>query len=75
MQLKEEAPDRKFWTEYDYFEFEKQARALRRAEVYALVRKLWQRGSKLMQRMIASLANAGAQPSSSPRRARSRSCS
>ena len=38
-----EAPDRRYWTEYDHFMVEREARALRRAYVYALIGKAWKR--------------------------------
>ena len=38
--LDDEAPDRKYWTEYDHFMVEREARAMRRAYAYALFRSL-----------------------------------
>lgn len=54
-----DTPDRRFWTAYDHFKFEQEARALRRAEITAMIIGLWKRA---MQRLRVALANAGAQP-------------
>ena len=61
MNFVEETPDRRFWTAYDHFKIEQEARAMRRAEIYSLASKLW-------QRIRASLATAGAQPTKAPHR-------
>jgi len=60
----DETPDRRFWTHYDRFKFEQEARALRRAEMYAMTRRLVERvrRSTIWQRVRSGLANAGAQP-------------
>lgn len=42
----ETVPDRKFWTEYDYLEFEREQRAERRVAFYARVRALWLRAHR-----------------------------
>ncbi len=36
-----DAPDRSYWTAYDHFMVEREARALRRAELCALVARAW----------------------------------
>ena len=51
----DETPDRRFWTSYDYFRVEQEARAMRRAEIYALV-------DRIVRRVKTALAHAGAQP-------------
>ena len=50
-----DTPDRRFWTAYDRFKFEQEARALRRAEIAAMF-------GHLVRRLRAALARAGAQP-------------
>lgn len=42
----ETLPDRKFWTEYEYLEFEREQRAERRVAFYARVRALWLRAHR-----------------------------
>ena len=51
----DQTPDRRFWTTYDYFKVEQEARAMRREQVYALARQI-------ARRVKTALANAGAQP-------------
>ena len=51
----DQEPDRRFWTAYDHFKVEQVARAMRRAEIYALV-------GRITRRLKTALANAGAQP-------------
>jgi hypothetical protein len=51
----EDIPDRSYWTAYDHFKIEQEARALRRAAIYATASNLW-------QRMRVAFAHAGAQP-------------
>ena len=55
----DEAPDRRYWTAYDHFKVEQEARAMRRAYVYAAIQKGWTRAAK---RVATALAHAGAQP-------------
>jgi len=38
-----EAPDRRYWTEYDHFMLEREARARRREYVYGLIARGWRR--------------------------------
>ncbi len=57
----EETPDRRFWTAYDHYKIEQEARASRRAELYALFSKAW-------ARVRAELARAGAQPPKTQRK-------
>ena len=59
MDAKEERPDARFWTTYDHFMIEHDARAMRRREVRALAIALWR---KLAARTAQSLKHAGAQP-------------
>ena len=51
----EDIPDRSYWTAYDHFKIEQEARALRRAAIYATASNIW-------QRMRVAFAHAGAQP-------------
>jgi hypothetical protein len=57
--MKHEEPDPRFWTEYDRFMIEREARALRRKHVRALTRIYWRRTKA---RILQSLMHAGAQP-------------
>lgn len=54
-----DSPDRRFWTTYDHFMLEQEARALRRAEIAAMMRRVSQH---VMRRMRVALARAGRQP-------------
>ena len=47
----DEAPDSRYWTTYDHYIIERQARALRREFVYGLITKAWRR---LRERLTAS---------------------
>ena len=57
--MKQEELDRRFWTEYDRFMIEREARALRRKHMRALTRIHWKRAKS---RILQSLKHAGAQP-------------
>jgi hypothetical protein len=46
-----EVPDSRYWTTYDHFMIEREARALRREYVYRLIANGWQR---LRERLTAS---------------------
>ena len=46
-----EVPDSRYWTAYDHFMIERQARALRREYVYRLIANGWRR---LRERLTAS---------------------
>ena len=59
MERNEQRPDLRFWTSYDYFMFEREARALRRRELRVLFGGLWR---EALARLSRSLGNAGAQP-------------
>ena len=59
MERNQERPDVSFWTTYDHFMFEREARALRRRHVRALFRAYWKRAKA---RVVQSLKHAGAQP-------------
>jgi hypothetical protein len=59
MERNEERPDIRFWTGYDHFMVEREARALRRRELCALSAGLWR---KARTRFAATLKTAGAQP-------------
>lgn len=59
MEHEEQRPDVRFWTAYDHFMIEREARALRRKHMRALARVYWKRAKA---RMLRSLKNAGAQP-------------
>jgi hypothetical protein len=37
----DDSPDRRFWTAYDHFMIEQEARAVRRAHVNAMLRNAW----------------------------------
>jgi len=67
MSAQDETPDRRFWTAYDHFMFEREARLLRREYLYAAVSRFAKRA---VARLRVELAHAGAQP---PRRATTRS--
>ena len=56
----DDTPDRRFWTAYDHFKIEQEARAMRRAHVNAMLRNAW-------RRVAIALTRAGAQPRKSPR--------
>jgi hypothetical protein len=60
----EDSPDRRFWTAYDHFQFEREARALRRQHMYALLARARQ---AVLRNVRAALKNAGAQPSKARR--------
>src|SRR5438477_12510522 len=51
-----EAPDPRFWTSYDRFMVEREARAARREYVYALIARVWR---KLERRVRARRASSG----------------
>jgi hypothetical protein len=55
----EDAPDRRYWTAYDHFMVEREARAMRRAYVSALIRQFWKR---MAGHLSVAFAHAGAQP-------------
>ena len=59
MERNEDRPDVRFWTTYDHFMFERDARALRRRHVRALMHAWWRRTKA---RVALSLKHAGAQP-------------
>lgn len=59
MDFKEERPDARFWTTYDHFMIEREAREIRRRELRALATALWR---KVKSRTAESLKHAGAQP-------------
>jgi hypothetical protein len=39
----DETPDSRYWTAYDHFMIEREARAMRREYVYGLIAKAWRR--------------------------------
>ena len=47
----DEAPDSRYWTTYDHYIIERQARAIRREFVYGLITNAWRR---LRERLTAS---------------------
>jgi hypothetical protein len=53
------AADRRYWTAYDHFKVEQEARAMRRAYAYKVMRRSWKR---VLARLAVALAHAGAQP-------------
>jgi hypothetical protein len=59
MTSNEESPDARFWTTYDHFMFEREARALRNKELLALVRTWWPRTKA---RILRELKHADTQP-------------
>jgi len=65
MDVKEERPDARFWTTYDHFMIEREARAIRRRELRSLAMALWR---KIKARSAESLKHAGAQPVKPQRR-------
>jgi hypothetical protein len=65
----DDTPDRRFWTAYDHFIFEREARALRRAYLYAALGRIARR---IAARVRLELERAGAQPPKNARRQASR---
>ena len=59
MERDEQQPDLRFWTSYDHYMIEREARAIRRRELHALFSALWR---KARARIAQALRNAGAQP-------------
>ena len=59
MERNEEQPDIRFWTTYDHFMVEREARAIRRGELRALFAGLCRTAAN---RFAAALKTAGAQP-------------
>jgi len=51
-----EAPDPRFWTSYDHFMLEREARAQRREYFYGLIVRIWR---NLGRRLRASPASSG----------------
>lgn len=49
---KREAPDRTYWTPYDYYMTERDARARRRARAYARLVTLARRASQFLERSV-----------------------
>lgn len=64
MSTHDEAPDKRFWTPYDFLMFEREARAMRREYLYAM---LGRAAKRVAARMRVELARAGAQPPKSAR--------
>ena len=64
MERNEERPDVRFWTTYDHFMFEREARALRRRHARALMHAWWKHAKArvVRSRIAQSLKHAGAQP-------------
>jgi hypothetical protein len=50
--VNDEAPDSRYWTTYDHYMIEREARAMRRAFVYRLIANAW---GRLRERLAASL--------------------
>jgi hypothetical protein len=46
----DQTPDARYWTEYDHFMLEREARARRREYVYGLIAKAWRRGVERLAR-------------------------
>jgi len=59
-QAAEDAPDRRYWTEYDYFMLEREARAKRREYVHGLIARGWRR---LAARIARGRSGGAAEPS------------
>jgi len=59
MERNEETPDVRFWTAYDHFMFEREARVMRRQHMRAMALAWW---SAAKARIARSLKHAGAQP-------------
>jgi len=59
METEQDRPDARFWTTYDHFMLEREARALRRREMGALAIAVWR---KVSGRAAQALKHAGAQP-------------
>jgi hypothetical protein len=58
LNLDDDAPDRKFWTAYDHFMIEREARAMRRAYAYALLRSWWHTAADAGTRIINAASSA-----------------
>ena len=54
-----EAPDPRFWTSYDRFMLEREARAQRREYVYALIARLWRNLERRVRARRASSDKTG----------------
>jgi len=59
--LNDGAADRKYWTDYDHFMIEREARARRRAYAYALLRSGWQAACRAASRWV-NAASSGWKP-------------
>lgn len=66
MDLRNDIPDVRFWTSYDYFMAAREARGRRLRHAFAWIR---QRAQRAVSRIAQSLRNAGAQPSKARRSA------
>ncbi len=53
MYREDDTPDRRFWTSYDRYKLDQEARALRRAAVNAMLRNVWRRVSRAFARAAA----------------------
>jgi len=54
-----DAPDRRYWTEYDYFMLEREARAKRREYVHGLIARGWR---QLATRLARGRSGGAAEP-------------
>ena len=55
-----DVPDPSYWTSYDHFMVEREARALRRAELYALIARAWRSALQRLRDARAPRAHRGA---------------
>lgn len=60
MDRNEEQPDRRFWTAYDHFMVEREARALRRRYVRATIERAWVRVARRVRGKLARIAGSPA---------------
>ena len=56
--LDDDAPDRKYWTAYDHFMIEREARAMRREYAYKLLGAWW----RAVTGTILNAASSGSRP-------------
>ena len=59
--LDDDAPDRKYWTAYDHFMIEREARAMRREYAYKLLGSWWRAVTSAADR-FAPQASGGSRP-------------
>jgi hypothetical protein len=61
--LDDDTPDRKYWTAYDHFMIEREARAMRREYAYKLLGSWWRAVTSAAVRAWGSILNAASSES------------